>query len=131
MLPLKPLSSPALEQNRDMAALQRRWSDGGRSQTWSRQMALERQPSDAITRPLSFLIRYYSNLLLFFLLPINPTDALHPSTTTTAAATAVTFLRNAQMPESATRTKVQRREKEQRRLPTDKYIFFCARITNE
>lgn len=128
MLPLKPLSSPALEQNRDKAALQRRWSDGGRSQTWSKQMAVERQPSDAITRPLSFLIKYYSNLLLFFLLPINPTDALHPSTTTTAAA--VTFLRNAQMPESAARTKVQRTEKEQRRLPPDKYIF-CARITNE
>lgn len=54
MLPLKPLSSPALEQNRDAAALQRRWSDGGRSQTWSGQIAVERQPSDAIARPLSF-----------------------------------------------------------------------------
>lgn len=27
----------------DTAALQRRWSDGGRSQTWSRQIAVERQ----------------------------------------------------------------------------------------
>lgn len=91
MLPLKPLSSLALEQNRDTAALQRRWSDGGRSQTWSRQIAVERQPSDAITRPLSFLIKYYSNLLRFFLLPINPTDALHPSTT-------ATFLRRQNLP---------------------------------
>lgn len=53
LLSLKPPSSQILEQNRDMAELERRRSDGGGSQTWSSQMAVERQPSDAIVPPPS------------------------------------------------------------------------------